>query len=496
MDHSFVNLWFPAVQQPRRGRSSTGATFLRNPAGPPMRSKFPYSFADELAEQDAVIRRREDYDTRYRGERDPTTVCSDPSCVNHAHHCDDDDDNLGNSQAPVNDDLFLASDDRAASPQLGRSPSPTVTELVGPPPSDYYQERLAMSLARDWRLHNAKLKLEVKKLGIKAAEAAKRRREDFYSPPRKSRRHRRGRREDLSGWGVVDAEAFRMAGFQEETVTDDIPRPLVDKNNVVMAVSAGAPKGQAARWSSLVQHITVALRRFHHNGNFEFCGDTESRVSFGLTYGHPYGAPFPVENNPKNEALLDEIRKDPAFSKLSQYHNYMYRQSAARSFADVSTKADDLVRRGRAMPFIGSVFTTTELVFCDAPIMSRINRDMAHTTFMAVTAFGKYNSKTGGQIVFGDDDKMLEFPAGRTVIFPAGAKEYTFAAVGRNEERFLIRQYCNAGVLRWVEKGGRTDREFDEMASEEEKACWEEIRRQRAEGSVKMFSKLDEIFLL
>jgi hypothetical protein len=146
-------------------------------------------------------------------------------------------------------------------------------------------------------------------------------------------------------------------------------------------------------------------------------------------------------------------------------------------------------------PFKNSVFTTAEINFCDTPNISRKNEDAAFDTMEAVTSFGSYDHTQGGHIVFADDHGMLEMPVGTTVLFPAGTKRYTFAAVGKNEHRYLFRQFCSAGVLRWVDKGGRTDHQFACEASLEERAAWEAMRQQRGQTSLKLFSKLRDVYI-
>ncbi|KAJ6547926.1 hypothetical protein DFH09DRAFT_926679 [Mycena vulgaris] len=79
----------------------------------------------------------------------------------------------------------------------------------------------------------------------------------------------------------------------------------------------------------------------------------------------------------------------------------------------------------------------------------------------AITSIGNYDHTKGGHIIFwGPGGKgVVELAPGHTIIFPARTKRYSFVAVAPNETRFLFCQWCNAGVLRWIEKGGRSDTE-------------------------------------
>ncbi|KAK7000637.1 hypothetical protein R3P38DRAFT_2561333 [Favolaschia claudopus] len=158
---------------------------------------------------------------------------------------------------------------------------------------------------------------------------------------------------------------------------------------------------------------------------------------------------------------------------------------ACRTLAELRRRLPDL-----ETPFPGSPFTTSEISFCDTPILSRKNRRSVFYFVEAMTALGDFNDQTGGQLTLSEDENFLQFGPGMTAVFPAGTTEYMFAAVGKGEKRYMFRQYFCAGVHRWIEKGGRTDKEFAEEAPEQEVLAWEEMRLRRAEQSAKMFTKL------
>jgi hypothetical protein len=60
----------------------------------------------------------------------------------------------------------------------------------------------------------------------------------------------------------------------------------------------------------------------------------------------------------------------------------------------------------------------------------------------------------------------------------------------------VFRQYCHAGVLRWVEKGGRSDVQFEVKAKQAEVDAWNQFRTQRGRASAGMFSKIGDIFVI
>ncbi|KAJ7169368.1 hypothetical protein C8R43DRAFT_876436 [Mycena crocata] len=174
----------------------------------------------------------------------------------------------------------------------------------------------------------------------------------------------------------------------------------------------------------------------------------------------------------------------------------LYRQIAPAAYADIAVKVGELIERKIVLlPFTNSVFTTGEINFTDAPALSRKNFDSSIGTLEAVCVIGEYNFKKGGHCHFWDDEGMIEVPPGSTILFPAG-KRYSFLPVGKHEKRYLFRQFCNAGVVRWVEKDGMSDSEFDRDASPEQLAAWDKKRLKRGATAAKLFSKLSDVFVL
>ncbi|KAJ7789263.1 hypothetical protein B0H14DRAFT_2397638 [Mycena olivaceomarginata] len=112
----------------------------------------------------------------------------------------------------------------------------------------------------------------------------------------------------------------------------------------------------------------------------------------------------------------------------------------------------------------------------------------------AVTALGAYDHTKGGHVISWDNHALIELPAGTTVLVPAEAKCMSFAPVGPNETRYLLRQFCYASVFRWVHNRGHSDREFETYASERELAIWEEVRGNRGRAGLDMFTCLRDVY--
>ena len=229
---------------------------------------------------------------------------------------------------------------------------------------------------------------------------------------------------------------------------------------------------------------------------------------------HIIQIPHEIRNKLVNEPEINHIKASDAFNALSGYQNRecrghgrrwdllpflppdLFQQFAPGGYADVSARIDQLMERQIAFPtFAHSVFTTAQINFDDVVPRSRKNRDSSFGTMEAITSLGNYEHEDGrGAVILWDDETVVHFPPGSTIVFPSGTKRFSFIPVALREERYFFRQYCDAGVFRWLDKGGRTDAEFEKDATIEEKAAWEARRENRAKTAVKLFSKVGDVY--
>ncbi|KAJ7454345.1 hypothetical protein B0H11DRAFT_2245001 [Mycena galericulata] len=274
-----------------------------------------------------------------------------------------------------------------------------------------------------------------------------------------------------------------------------MPSPLVDRQDYVMAVVARAPKNDTEWWRTITKQATQDLTRLYRNYDFTHLGERESFVEFGLGFGDDWAGPHNIDNyGVDGFDELQYVQQSEPMKAISAYQNHIYRHFFPKIHADVSARINQLLdRQIVAMPFEESVFTTCEISFCDAPRPSRKNLENLFYGIEVITSLGDYE---GGGVVFAEDERVIPLPPGSTVAFPSGSKRYTFEAIAPHETRILIRQFCHAGILRWVDKGGRADFQFERDASAAEKTAWEAYRMTRGQTSAKLFSKLGEIYVV
>ncbi|KAJ7652312.1 hypothetical protein B0H17DRAFT_1214977 [Mycena rosella] len=450
--------WFSLHPRPRRGRSQQEYAFTREAPGPVVRAQKPYAFINCLQHQNDLATHHEINDPVYRGDVRPHEACS---WLPHEHSISESADNdLLQAPSPAAA-MASGAGERLSSPVTpggGRTPSPTVTEMQAGP-----RHRIITYTRSDReRIH---------------AEHA---RNTAAASIRRSDRLRRGPVGAGRGAGVLRAETLLTLRHDVVPWVEGPPRPVIDHHGYVIAAVADGPKGEALLWNSAIKEAGKSMRRMFRNGLFSGDGDTDSRVRFGIGYGEEYAAPHEITSTATAAREIEWMRNNQAFNIISAYQNHLYAQFAPRGYASVTNKIGVLVDHQIVYPaFDNSVFTTTEINFCDAPTLSQKNYNGAIDTMEVVTLIGFHPHQKSGYIVFWEDDKVLEIPWGGSVI----------------GQRFLFRQFCHASVLRWVDKGGRSNTEFETFASPEELAAWEDSRARRGQAGLKMFSKVNELFV-
>ncbi|KAK7046221.1 hypothetical protein R3P38DRAFT_2765093 [Favolaschia claudopus] len=308
----------------------------------------------------------------------------------------------------------------------------------------------------------------------------------------------------------------------------NLPRPLVDSENHLIALLAPGPKGLRKLWVDTIFDAGGYAHRHYHFGEFGHLGNGRAMLRAGIWHGVEamvvvnenapaveVEAPKPVSiivfdpSCPRIKAFLEgihqikisgpgvvearQILSSPSYKLISDYQNHLVHQSAERIFDFAKDKMDDILSTGLAVPaFEDSIFTMAQLDFDIEPVPG-LNRDAALGMMEAMTFLGDYNSRLGGYLIYNKDGARFEVPPGITVIFPSGFQEFTITPVRKNERRYIFRQFCSAGVHRWVDKGGRTDAEFARDATLAEHAAWTNMRRSRGKDSAKLFSKLSEV---
>ncbi|KAJ7735171.1 hypothetical protein B0H16DRAFT_1731435 [Mycena metata] len=465
-----------------RGRSSSHFTFNRQPLSTPIHSQTAYSFVDALEFENQLVIHREDGDPVYRGDIRAHESCAPYLVPLHLQPDVDGDDDTDIPTRPVTPETRSSSileELGLISPLSSCPPSPTVTEIAGASPP-----------ARAKREAEAELAAKV--------AAAKKRLTNLVVGRQKPRHSGRLHREvslQENSPGVYTTAGLVASGHTVEDVHPESLTPIVDNQDCVMGLVGGPPKGQDKWWVYVMKQIQKNMARLYRNGEFSNLGHQEATVRFGAIFGDLGPKPHRVLQKRANATEIRLIERSPAFQEVSAYQNFMFDYAAPKVYAHARTLVEQLrMCHGISTPFANSVFTTSEIAFCDVPNVSRKNWEATFYAFEAITSCGDYDWKERGGIILWDDDHIIPLRPGTTIVFPGGTKRYSFIPVAAHETRYIFRQYCHASALRFVEKG-RCDADFDADASDGEVEAWETKRTRRGTTAARMYSKLRDLFV-
>ncbi|KAJ7095497.1 hypothetical protein C8R43DRAFT_1141751 [Mycena crocata] len=446
---------------PRRGRSGVTYNFARQVLSAPIRSQFPYAFADSLAHQNDVLIWGK---STIRCTAATFALKTPPRFVELRHTQSSVLNERGSALSPS--PLTPTPSSRNSGPpgpltNYARQASPTMTELFGSPHRIITYSKVDKQRAQAVAKHAKKNTICSNRKGLAI--------------------------EGVFGMEQLVAMGHFVHGFQPGTLT-----PVVDKCDYVMGIVVGAPKDQDERWVHVIRHFGSAMGRLYHSGYFPNFGK-QGRVRFGIGFGEWGAKPHHIIQHPKNFSHVAYMQASGGFKEMCAYHNHLYQQIAPKLYARQAQLAHQLKGQlGLRMPYLDSVFTTCEVAFVDVPGLSRTNFDATLEGMEALTVGGNF---TESGIAFWDDETVISLRPGGTVLFPSGTKRFSFVALKPNETMYVFRQFCCAGAVRWLQKGNRSDSEFDESASQEEIEDWAATRDRRGQSSVKLFSKVRDIYV-
>ncbi|KAJ6494170.1 hypothetical protein DFH09DRAFT_1104311 [Mycena vulgaris] len=374
--------WFSVFRDIRSGRSDAGYTFSREAMGVAVRTQRPFSLGESLLRQHKITIHLEDNDPVYRGNVPPSRSCA-PALGRPLSHDSD----------PETDS---ESDELSDSDSGGDAPVP-VERLSSP--HTPHRPRLITYSKRDKQRAEALKSLRTEQLATEHARKAA------------AKKRAAKRASDSTDAGVYRTQALMRIGYAVHTLPNDLPRPIIDNHDYVMAVIAGAPKGQMAWWAELNTAALQDLRRLAAQRRF-----------------HTSWRPI-RSSTPPPMIMKCGLSSSPSRSQVfSAYQNHLYEQFAPRGKVSLSDGSS-----------------------------AQKNKEATYHLMEAVTPCSALNDHTArGHLISWDDKTMVE--------------------------------YCNAGVMRWVDKGGRSDTEWEQFMSVEELVAWKNRREGLGVNGLKSFT--------
>ncbi|KAJ7886596.1 hypothetical protein B0H14DRAFT_3082162 [Mycena olivaceomarginata] len=110
----------------------------------------------------------------------------------------------------------------------------------------------------------------------------------------------------------------------------------------------------------------------------------------------------------------------------------------------------------------------------------------------AVQAMGKFDATKGGYLILWELKRVIEFPAGGTILLPSATITHSSIPVQPGEERASFTQYTAGGLIRYADNGFRTEKEL-EAQDAPEYARLMTLKSSRWEMGLAMLSTVDEL---
>lgn len=86
----------------------------------------------------------------------------------------------------------------------------------------------------------------------------------------------------------------------------------------------------------------------------------------------------------------------------------------------------------------------------------------------SITALGKFQHNTGGQLALWNLKLLIPFPAGSTIFIPSAIIKHSNCLISNEEKRYSLTQFCSADLFRWAENGGQNDTDVMKSIKEEQ----------------------------
>ncbi|KAF7304502.1 hypothetical protein HMN09_00852800 [Mycena chlorophos] len=199
--------------------------------------------------------------------------------------------------------------------------------------------------------------------------------------------------------------------------------------------------------------------------------------------------------HPKNEAATKPLLNSVHFGRIVAFTYVLFALWQPELFVTyAAAQAAFSARRPHTpWPFHKSVFAACTFNLINAA--TGLHLDFANLVWgwCAITALGNFNPDEGGFLIISDLKLMIRFPPGSTILLPSALLRHRNIRVRPWEMRSSFTQYSAGGIFRWLDNGGRTDKEFEATATQEEKEDRAERDSKRWEEGVSKFLSLDEI---
>ncbi|KAJ7020544.1 hypothetical protein C8F04DRAFT_1274932 [Mycena alexandri] len=214
-------------------------------------------------------------------------------------------------------------------------------------------------------------------------------------------------------------------------------RPFVNRTHLVFAVAGGHLPGDNG--PRIIHDATKAFEFAVALSSLPVQSPTEQSY-LSLSGGVGYTDKGPVElraGNVRDALALDHLMSHVAISRLAAFGNDLFAAFSPASFRLATTLSRSLFADNLKLkrPFPG---VWTSATFDLSPqTVTKPQWLCTHLRWcwLAITALGAFDYTRGGHVIFWDVGRVMEFPAGTTILLPA-ILNFSIARIQPGETRY------------------------------------------------------------
>ncbi|TFK58750.1 hypothetical protein BDN72DRAFT_781649, partial [Pluteus cervinus] len=240
--------------------------------------------------------------------------------------------------------------------------------------------------------------------------------------------------------------------------------PIIDRNNRVFAALIGTSNTNGV--TEVGRRVLNVMLKEGAAEEF-FQDDTVHKhrefpaVNFGITHGQ--GGRIPVNLRSPHEAMLQRLLDDVDIQRMASFCSSVFAHWAPRLYQHYKERLLLLWEKYPHLHriFRGSILPTTAFNF-GPRVCTRPHRDHLNCPYgwCVVQSFGSFDSTKGGHLILWEAKLVIEFPANSFIFLPSAVMTHSNLPVVETETRISITHYCPGALLRFVDSGMRTDKDF------------------------------------
>ncbi|KAG6818461.1 hypothetical protein H0H93_004789 [Arthromyces matolae] len=259
-------------------------------------------------------------------------------------------------------------------------------------------------------------------------------------------------------------------GFTEVSWNGHDPMVLADGEGNIWGVLAGQPSDPsfAKAANDALAFITKKSNEAGLTGHAEehLRGDYHA-FNVGYTYGNGGQTPS-LRDNGKYNQMLQDIMQNVDVQRLLTYASVLEKASfqlwAPRLYQYYKEHMKSLYELLNVPPFFPRSVYPSAAFNLGGRVRTYVHRDTMNLPFgwCCVLALGNFDPDVSAKLILWDAKLIIRFPHGSTIFLPSASVTHSNSPIRAGDYRISITQYAPGGLFRWVDNGGRTEKELKE----------------------------------